>query len=181
MTNPTIALSEYLHKLGMEQDKDFLQVSIRIMSQLLMELEVREQTGATKHERTATRRAYRNGYRQRVWATRVGDVPLRIPKLRSGSCFPSLVEPRRRAEQAVLAVVQQAYMEGVSTRKVDDLLQALGLTGIDKSQVSRICKGLEAVVVEFRNRALPGHYPYVWLDALYLKVLQNHHIVSQAR
>ncbi len=115
-----------------------------------------------------------------MWETRVGEIPLRIPKLRTGSYFPSLLEPRRRAEQALLAVVQQAYVEGVSTRKVDDLLQAMGLTGIDKSQVSRICKGLDEVVQEFRNRPLSGRYPYVWLDATYLKVRQNHRIVSQA-
>jgi len=110
----------------------------------------------------------------------VGEIPLRIPKLRAGSYFPSLLEPRKRAEQALLAVVQQAYVEGVSTRKVDDLLRAMGLTGIDKSQVSRICKELDEGVQEFRNRPLEGRYPYVWLDAVYLKVRQNHRIVSQA-
>ena len=180
MTTPTIALTEYLHKLGLDQDKDFLQESVRMMSQMLMELEVQAQTGAGKHERTPERKTQRNGYRGRVWETRVGEIPLRIPKLRSGSYFPSLLEPRRRAEQALLAVVQQAYVEGVSTRKVDDLLQAMGLTGIDKSQVSRICKSLDAVVQEFRNRPLEGRYPYVWLDATFLKVRQNHRIVSQA-
>lgn len=180
MTNATIALQEYLRKLGMDQDKDFLQESVRIMSQMLMELEVQKQTGAEKHERTPERKTHRNGYRERMWETRVGDIPLNIPKLRSGSYFPSLLEPRRRTEQALLAVVQQAYVEGVSTRKVDDLLQAMGLTGIDKSQVSRICKGLDEVVQEFRNRPLEGRYPYVWLDAIYLKVRQNHRIVSLA-
>ncbi len=122
----------------------------------------------------------RNGYRERVWETRVGEIPLRIPKLRTGSYFPSLLEPRRRAEQALLAVIQQAYVEGVSTRKVDELLRAMGLTGIDKSTVSRICKSLDDVVIEFRNRPLKGRYPYVWLDATYLKVRQNHRIVSLA-
>ncbi len=180
MTTPTIALTEYLHKLGLEQDKDFLQESVRLMSQMLMELEVQTQTGAAKHERTPERKTQRNGYRERAWDTRVGEIDLRIPKLRAGSYFPSLLEPRRRAEQALLAVVQQAHVEGVSTRKVDELVQALGLTGIDKSQVSRICKGLDEVVQEFRNRPLEGRYPHVWLDATYLKVRQNHHIVSQA-
>lgn len=180
MTTATIALQEYLRKLGMEQDKDFLQESVRVMSQMLMELEVQEQTGAAKHERTPDRKTQRNGYRERAWETRVGEIPLKIPKLRSGSYFPSLLEPRRRAEQALLAVVQQAYVEGVSTRKVDELLQAMGLTGIDKSSVSRICKSLDEVVSEFRNRPLVGCYPYVWLDATYLKVRQNHRIVSQA-
>jgi putative transposase len=180
MTTATITLQEYLRKLGMDQDKDFLQESVRTMSQMLMEMEVQQQTGAAKHERTPERKTQRNGYRERVWETRVGEIPLRIPKLRIGSYFPSLLEPRKRAEQALLAVVQQAYVEGVSTRKVDDLLRAMGLTGIDKSQVSRICKELDEEVQGFRNRPLEGRYPYVWLDAIYLKVRQNHRIVSQA-
>lgn len=180
MTTPTIALTEYLHKLGLDGNKDFLQESVRIMSQMLMELEVEQQTGAARHERSPERKTQRNGYREREWATRVGEIDLRIPKLRSGSYFPSLLEPRRRAEQALLAVVQQAYVEGVSTRKVDDLLQAMGLSGIDKSAVSRACKALDEVVREFRNRPLEGRYPYVWLDAMYLKVRQNHRIVSLA-
>jgi transposase-like protein len=180
MTTPTIALTEYLHKLGLDQDKDFLHESVRLMSQMLIELEVQPQTGAARHERTLEQLTQRNGYRERMWQTRVGEISLRIPILRSGSYFPSLLEPRRRAEQALLAVVQQAYVEGVSTRKVDDLLQAMGLTGIDKSQVSRICKSLDEVVTDFRNRPLEGRYPCVWLDATYLKVRQNHRIVSQA-
>jgi len=110
----------------------------------------------------------------------VGEIPLSIPKLREGNFFPSLLEPRKRSEKALLAVVQSAYVHGVSTRKVDHLLQALGLTGIDKSKVSRICKELDEAVEDFRNRPLEGEYPYLWLDALYLKVRQNHRIVSQA-
>jgi putative transposase len=180
MTDPTIALVEYLRKMGMDQDKDFLAESVRVMSQMLMELEAQQLTGAEKHERTAARMNYRNGYRERMWKTRVGEIDLRIPKLRVGTYFPSLLEPRRHAEKALLAVVQQAYVEGVSTRKVDDLLQAMGLSGIDKSAVSRTCKALDGVVHEFRNRPLEGRYPIVWLDALYLKVRQNHRIVSQA-
>jgi putative transposase len=180
MTDATIALTEYLRKLGVEQDQDFLRESVRLMSQMLMELEVEQRTGAGRHERAPERKTYRNGYRERGWETRVGEIELRIPKLRKGSYFPSLLEPRKRAEQALLAVVQQAYVEGVSTRKVDDLLQAMGLSGIDKSQVSRVCKGLDEVVQEFRQRPLEGRYPYVWLDALYLKVRQNHRIVSLA-
>lgn len=180
MTEPTIALLEYLRKFGLDQDQDFLQESIRLMSQLLMELEVEHHVGAARHERRPERKNQRNGYRERVWATRVGEIRLRIPKLRTGSYFPSLLEPRRRAEKALLAVVQEAYVEGVSTRKVDDLLQALGLSGIDKSQVSRICKGLDDLVAEFRQRPIEGRFLYVWLDALFLKVRQNHRIVSQA-
>jgi putative transposase len=180
MTTQTIALTEYLHKLGLDEDKDFLQESVRVMGQMLMEMEVQQQTGAEKHERTSERKTRRNGYREREWLTRVGEIDLRIPKLRNGSYFPSLLDPRRRGEQALLAVVQQAYVEGVSTRKVDDLLQALGLSGFDKSAVSRTCKALDEVVQEFRNRPLEEEFPYVWLDALYLKVRQNHRIVSLA-
>jgi transposase-like protein len=180
MTKATIALMTYLRQLGLDLDGDFLQHAVQTLSQQLIELEAGAQIGADKYERTAARMTQRNGYRDRRWDTRVGEIPLRIPKLRQGSYFPSLLEPRRRAEKALVAVVQSAYVEGVSTRKVDDLVQALGLTGIDKSTVSRLCQELDAVVEPFRQRALIGAYPYVWLDALYLKVRQNHRIVSQA-
>ena len=153
----------------------------RLLAQMAMELEVSQQIGAGKHERTAERTNQRNGYRGRAWDTRVGSIPTwPIPKLRQGSYFPSLLEPRRRAERALLSVVQQAYIAGVSTRKVDALVQALGLDGIDKSLVSRTCRELDELVREFRTRPLEHVYPYVWLDALYLKVRQNHRIVSQA-
>jgi len=180
MTEISMTVGEYLRKAGIDLDGDFLAQAASIVAQATMELEVTQQIGAAKHERTPVRQTQRNGYRERSWATRAGDIPLRIPKLRQGSYFPSLLEPRRQAEQALLAVVQQAYIEGVSTRKVDDLLQALGLTGMDKSQVSRICKELTGVIEAFRNRPLEGSYPYVWLDALYVKVRVNHRIVSQA-
>lgn len=180
MTEISMTVGEYLRKAGIDLDGDFLAQAASLVAQATMELEVTQQIGAAKHERTLARQTQRNGYRERSWATRAGDIPLRIPKLRQGSYFPSLLEPRRQAEQALLAVVQQAYIEGVSTRKVDDLLQALGLTGMDKSQVSRICKELTEVVEAFRNRPLEGSYPYVWLDALYVKVRVNHRIVSQA-
>jgi len=180
MTEPTIALKEYLYNIGMEKDADFLRQGVELLSQLLMEAEVEHQVGAKKHERTEKRSNYRNGYRQRSWETRVGEIELAIPKLRQGSYYPSLLEPRRLAEKALLAVVQEAYLKGVSTRKVDDLLKALGLTGIDKSKVSRICKELDQNVEQFRQRQLQESYPYVWLDALYLKVRQNHRVVSLA-
>lgn len=180
MTDPSMALMNYLRNLGTDVDADFLRQSIELLSNLLMELEVEQQIGAAKNQRTPTRKAHRNGYRARLWETRVGEIPLRIPKLRSGTYYPSLLEPRRRSEKALLAVVQQAYIQGVSTRKVDDLLQALGLTGIDKSKVSRICKELDAVVEQFRNRLLEDAYPYLWLDALFLKVRQNGRVVSLA-
>jgi transposase-like protein len=180
MADPTMALMEYLRNMGLEPDESFLQEGLRQLTQTVMELEAAEQVGAGRYERTPERKTYRNGHRDRVWETRVGEIPLRIPKVRDGSYFPSLLEPRRRSEKALLAVIQQAYVEGVSTRRVDDLLQALGLTGIDKSRVSRICKDLDEVVEPFRNRPLDGQYPFIWLDALYLKVRHNHRIVSQA-
>jgi putative transposase len=180
MTEISMALLELLRKHGLENDVDFLREGIRMLSQRIMELEVSEQIGAGHYERGDNRQTHRNGYRDRIWETRVGEIPLRIPKVRHGTYFPSLLNPRRRSEKALLAVVQQAYIQGVSTRKVDDLLQALGLTGIDKSKVSRICKELDSVVEAFRNWPLTDGYPYLWLDALYLKVRQNHRIVSQA-
>jgi len=180
MTEPTIALKQYLINIGLEEDADFLHRGIQLLSQMLMELEVDQQIGASKHERTPERRNYRNGHRQRTWKTRVGEIDLAIPKLRKGSYYPSLLEPRRPTEKALLAVIQEAYLKGVSTRKVDALLKALGLTGIDKSSVSRICKELDHTVEEFRNRPLQESYPYVWLDAMYLKVRQNHRVVSLA-
>jgi transposase-like protein len=175
-----MAFLEYLRKIGKEQDADFLREGIRVLSEALMEAEVSQQIGAEKYERSGERQTYRNGYREREWQTRVGEIALRIPRIREGNYFPSFLEPRRRAERALLAVVQQAYIEGVSTRKVDDLVQSLGLSGIDKSSVSRICKQLDEVVEAFRNRPLEGEYPYLWLDALYVKVRVNHRVVSQA-
>jgi putative transposase len=180
MTDQNMALIEYLRKFALDKDANFLCEAVSQVMRLLMEAEVEERVGAAKHERSPERTNQRNGYRDRLWETRVGAVPLRIPKLRQGSYFPSLLQPRRRAEQALLAVVQSAYVEGVSTRKVDELLQALGLTGIDKSRVSRICQELDGMVQAFRQRPLEGEYPYLWLDALYLKVRQNHRIVSMA-
>jgi transposase-like protein len=180
MTDPTIALKQYLINIGLDKDTDFLRESVHMFSQMLMELEVEEQIGASKHERTTERNNYRNGYRPRTWKTRVGEIELAIPKLRKGSYFPSLLEPRRPAEVALLSVVQEAYIKGVSTRKVDDLVKAMGLTGIDKSTVSRICEELRQEVEQFRNRPLQESYPYVWLDATYLKVRQNKRVVSMA-
>lgn len=180
MAKSTITLAEYLRNTGVEADSDFLREAIVLLTRLLMEAEVSERIGAGRYERSESRQGYRNGYRDRVWETRVGEIPLQIPKLRSGSYFPSFLEPRRPAERALLAVIQSAYVEGVSTRKVDELVQSLGLTGIDKSKVSRICKELDEGVTAFRHRPLEVAYPYLWLDALYLKVRQNHHIVNMA-
>jgi transposase-like protein len=180
MTDPMMALLEYLRKQEVGENPDFLREAVQVMMQMLIELEVSRQIGAERYERSPERVTYRNGYRERIWETRVGEIPLRIPKLRDGTYFPSLLEPRKRSEQALLAVIQEAYVKGVSTRKVDDLVQALGLEGVDKSKVSRICKALDEVVEAFRNRLLEGEYPYVWLDALYPKVRQNHRVVSMA-
>ncbi|MHC4510186.1 MAG: IS256 family transposase [Planctomycetota bacterium] len=180
MTDPMMALLEYLRKQEVGENPDFLREAVQVMMQMLIELEVSRQIGAERYERNPERITYRNGYRERTWETRVGEIPLRIPKLREGTYFPSLLEPRKRSEQALLAVIQEAYVKGVSTRKVDDLVQALGLEGVDKSKVSRICKALDEVVEAFRNRPLEGEYPYVWLDALYPKVRQNHRVVSMA-
>lgn len=181
MTTPSMTFAEYLRKIDVDPDGDFLREGLRLLAQLVMEEEVTQQIGAARYQRTPERTTQRNGYREgREWDTRVGTIELAIPKLRQGSYYPSLLEPRRRAEKALLSVVQQAYIAGVSTRKVEALLQSLGLTGMDKSQVSRICQELDSLVAEFRERPLDDSYPYVWFDALYLKVRQNHRIVSLA-
>lgn len=179
MTTFRIGLEEVLRKTGPD-DLDFLREGIRVLAQGLMELEVSQHIGAERYERSAERTTYRNGYRERQWDTRVGSIALQIPKLRKGSYMPSLLEPRRRAEKALVAVVQEAYVQGVSTRKVDDLVQALGMTGISKSQVSRLCAELDEAVQAFRNRPLEGCYPYVWLDAKYVKVRENGRVSNMA-
>ena len=174
-----MALVDVLRKAGVEQ-ADFLREGVRVLAQELMELEVGEQLGAERHERTPERLGYRNGYRERPWDTRVGTIELKVPRVRDGSFFPSLLEPRRRAERALVSVVQEAYVQGISTRRVDDLVQALGMQGISKSQVSRMCAELDKEVESFRTRKLVGPYPYVWLDATYVKVRDNGRVISQA-
>lgn len=175
-----IALSDLLRKAQIEEDADFLREGMRVFAQAVMELEVTQHVGAERHARTAGRTGQRNGYRERPWDTRVGTIDLQVPRVRDGSYFPALLDPRRRAERALTAVVQEAYVQGVSTRRVDDLVQALGMTGISKSQVSRLCEGLDAEVDRFRSRPLIGAYPYLWLDATYLKVRQEGRVVSLA-
>jgi putative transposase len=174
-----MALAEVLRKAGIEE-ADFLREGVRVLAQELMELELAEHVGAERHERTAERSGYRNGYRERPWDTRVGTIELQVPRVRDGSFFPSLLEPRRRAEKALVAVVQEAYVQGISTRRVDDLVQALGMQGISKSQVSRLCAELDKEVERFRTRTLEGPYPYVWLDGTFVKVRDNGRVVSQA-
>ena len=175
-----MALADVLRKAQVEQDADFLRDGVRVLAQALMELEVSQHLGADKHERAAERTGYRNGYREREWDTRVGTIELQVPRVRDGSYFPSLLEPRRRGERALVAVVQEAYVQGVSTRRVDDLVKALGMTGISKSQVSRLCQELDAEVERFRSRKLEGPYPYLTLDATFLKVRRQGRIVSVA-
>ena len=161
-------------------DADLLREMIGFAAQRLMELEVESQTGAAYGEKNPERLAQRNGYRDRTWDTRVGTLELRVPRVRDGSFFPGLLEPRKRAERALVATVREAYVQGVSTRRVDDLVKALGLDGISKSQVSRLCEELDTEVERFRNRKLDGSYPYVWLDATFLKVRQDHRVVNMA-
>ena len=157
---------------------DFLRESLAWVCQQLMEAEVSEFVGAERGERTPERLTHRNGYRQRRWQTRAGELELAIPKLRRGSYFPSFLEPRRRSEQALVSVVQEAYVAGVSTRKVDQVVESLGLR-ISKSEVSRICQGLDEQVDAFRGRPLEGAYPYLWLDAKVEKVRDGGRVVRK--
>ena len=179
MARGSMDILELLRKRGMDGDVDFLREALAVLVEGIMDAEVSAKAGAGYGERSPDRVSQRNGYRSRAWDTRVGTMGLRIPKLRDGSYFPSLLEPRRRSEKALLAVIQQAYVEGVSTRRVDDLVKALGCEGISKSQVSRICKGLDEVVEKFLNRPLDGGpYAYLWLDALTQKVREGGRIVN---
>jgi transposase-like protein len=175
-----MGLEALLRKAELEQDCDFLREGVRVLSQALMELEVTQEVGAERHQRSEARTGQRNGYRERLWDTRVGTIELRVPRVRDGGFVPSFLEPRKRAERALVAVVQEAYVQGVSTRRVDELVQSLGLTGLSKSQVSRLCEALDGEVDRFRTRRLEGSYPYVWLDATFVKVRQNQRVVSQA-
>src|SRR6478735_220099 len=166
--------------LGKSGDTDFLREMIGFAAQRLMELEVGALTGAPYGEKSAERLAQRNGYRERDWETRAGTVELRIPKLRTGSYFPGFLEPRRLAEKALTAVIQEAYIQGISTRSVDNLVKAMGASGISKSQVSRLCEEIDERVKAFLERPIEGDWPYLWIDATYLKVRQAGRIITVA-
>ena len=177
MTEDMMALRGLLEKSA---DADLLREMISFAAERLMELEVGVRTNAGHGEKSAERLVQRNGYRDRVWETRAGTVELRIPKLRRGSYFPSFLEPRRMAEKALAAVIQEAYIQGISTRSVDELVKALGMTGISKSQVSRLCAEIDERVTAFLERPIEGDWPYLWIDATYVKVRQQGRIVSVA-
>src|SRR6476620_10627184 len=177
MTDERIALRTLLEK---GSDATFLREMIGFAAQRVMALESEALCGAGHGERSAERRNQRNGYRERDWETRAGTVELRIPKLRRGSYFPVFLEPRRLAEKALTAVVQEAYVQGISTRSVDDLVKALGMTGISKSQVSRLCEEIDEKVKAFLSRPIEGDWPYLWVDATYVKARESGRIVSAA-
>ena len=177
MTDDKIALSSLLEK---SSDSSFLREMIGFAAERLMQLETGAICNAAPGERSADRQNQRNGYRDRDWETRAGTVELRIPKLRRGSYFPAFLEPRRMAEKALTAVIQEAYIQGISTRSVDELVKAMGMEGVSKSQVSRLCGEIDERVNAFLTRPIEGDWPYVWLDATYIKVRRDHRIVSAA-
>jgi len=177
MTEDRMALQGLLEKAS---DTEFLRDMISFAAERLMALEVDALCGAGHGERSAERTGHRNGYRDRTWETRAGAIDLRIPKLRRGSYLPCFLEPRRTAEKALVAVIQEAYIQGISTRSVDDLVKAMGMTGISKSQVSRLCEEIDERVRAFLDRPLEGDWPYLWLDATYIKTRKAGRIVPVA-
>lgn len=177
MTDTTIALSELAEKGA---DADFIRQTLQHALQRLMEMDVEALCHAAYGERSDERINSRNGYRDRGYETRAGKVDLKIPKLRTGSYFPGFLEPRRTAEKALTAVIQEAYIQGISTRSVDDLVKAMGMTGVSKSQVSRLCEEIDERVQTFLNRPIEGDWPYLWIDATYVKSRQAGRVVSVA-
>ena len=177
MTDDRLPLAELLAKSG---DEDFLRSVAEAVLQIIMEADVEGLVGAGRHERSVERTTWRNGYRDRTLETRLGPLSLKVPKLRTGSYFPGFLEPRKPVEKALVAVIQEAWIAGVSTRKVDDLVQAMGMSGISKSSVSKLCRDIDERVGAFLTRTLEGEWPYLWLDATYLKVREGGRIVSVA-
>jgi putative transposase len=177
MTDEKMALLDLIEKSA---DADLVRDMLGFAAERLMEAEVGARTGAAHGVRDPARQVQRNGYRERAWATRVGRIDLAIPKLRKGSYFPSFLEPRRTAEKALTAVIQEAYIQGVSTRAVDDLVRAMGGSGVSKSEVSRLVEEIDGRVNAFLNRPLEGEWPYVWIDATYVKAREGGRIVSTA-
>jgi len=177
MAKPSMALAELVEKGAQD---DIVRELLGHVAGRLMDFEIEQRTGAEYGERSIDRSNSRNGYRDRLWETRAGSIDLRIPKLRHGSYLPAFLEPRRTAEKALVAVVQEAYIQGVSTRSVDELVKAMGMTGISKSQVSRLCSEIDERVNAFLDRPIEGDWPYIWIDATYVKVRQGGRIVSVA-
>src|SRR5215216_739277 len=177
MTDDRLPLAELMAKAD---DGDFLRNVAESVLQILMEADVEGVIGAARYERSGERATYRNGYRERALDTRLGTLNLKIPKLRTGSYFPGFLEPRRTVEKALVAVIQEAWIGGVSTRRVDELVQAMGLSGISKSTVSKLCKDIDERVTAFLDRPLQGEWPYLWLDATYLGQREGGRIVSVA-
>ena len=177
MTDDRMALVELIEKRA---DTDLVREMLAFAAARLMDLEVETLTGAPAGARSPERLNHRNGYRERAWDTRAGRIDLAIPKLRKGSYFPAFLEPRRTAEKALTAVIQEAYVHGISTRAVDDLVKAMGASGISKSQVSRLCAEIDERVNAFLSRPIEGAWPYLWIDATYLKSRQAGRIVSVA-
>jgi putative transposase len=177
MTKASMALSELAEKGA---DADLLREMIQFVAQRMMEMDVEGLCAAGYGQRSPERANSRNGYRDRLWETRAGAVDLKIPKLRQGSYFPAFLEPRRTAEKALAAVIQEAYIQGVSTRSVDELVKAMGMSGISKSQVSRLCAEIDERVGAFLNRPIEGDWPYLWIEATYVKVREAGRIVSVA-
>ena len=177
MTDDTMPLLDALLKRG---GGDFMKNLAEEVLARLMAYDVEGQIGAGRFERSEARTTQRNGYRPRAFDTRLGTLELKIPKLRKGSYFPAFLEPRRTTEQALVAVIQEAWIKGVSTRKVDDLVQAMGIEGISKSQVSELCAGIDGRVNSFLERPIEGEWSYLWLDATYLKVREDGRVVSIA-
>ena len=177
MTEDRLALFELIDQSA---DNDLVRDMLAFAAGRMMEMEVEAHTGAAPGARSSDRKTYRNGYRERTWETRAGRIDLDIPKLRKGTYFPSFLEPRMTAEKALTAVIQEAYIKGISTRAVDDLVKAMGGTGVSKSQVSRLCEEIDERVQAFLNRPIEGEWPYLWIDATYIKSRQGGRIVSTA-